>query len=458
MSYRGTRGSAARRPAGPTPEDVAAAEVIQKHLRSNNLSNLIAQYSVAVGKAIAGALRFFLEDLLQGICQGIWLCKKWHHITVYMQLFTLGSIGAGLSLSLFGPFKEWLEMRRVRQEVGSNPEQEQKLTLGGEVEADGSKDPLLGQELKEIKPDAEAGRAGTLTQQKEGAPLFPLSGSLQRFLMPSAADLSNPELALHSSRAHRALIVSSLLFWSFMVSIPFVFDKQITCTGNPPATAIQAFFAIWIVDLLIQIWILSHTRTGYNMILQNLFGFAGGCLFSLLGRFDTYGDVLFTAKLRKCEPITWFSIWEHRFEFPSSMELEWLAEFALVFGVGICQALPGVILLVGKRVLPLAFKLNEFNLLLSAMETDAQTKIDPDVKKKEIVQAFRQFDRDGNGFVSAAQLRHVMTEMGQKLTDEEVDSLIRQADVDGNGQINYEELATHLATQNDATLTHVAVS
>ena len=49
------------------------------------------------------------------------------------------------------------------------------------------------------------------------------------------------------------------------------------------------------------------------------------------------------------------------------------------------------------------------------------------------------FDRDGNGFISAAELRHVMTNLGEKLTDEEVDEMIREADVDGDGQINYEE-------------------
>ena len=33
------------------------------------------------------------------------------------------------------------------------------------------------------------------------------------------------------------------------------------------------------------------------------------------------------------------------------------------------------------------------------------------------------------------QLRHVMTNLGEKLTDEEVDEMIREADVDGDGQV-----------------------
>ena len=46
------------------------------------------------------------------------------------------------------------------------------------------------------------------------------------------------------------------------------------------------------------------------------------------------------------------------------------------------------------------------------------------------------FDKDGNGFISAAELRHVMTNLGEKLTDEEVDEMIREADIDGDGQVS----------------------
>ncbi|KAK3092570.1 hypothetical protein FSP39_004523 [Pinctada imbricata] len=57
--------------------------------------------------------------------------------------------------------------------------------------------------------------------------------------------------------------------------------------------------------------------------------------------------------------------------------------------------------------------------------------------KEELLDAFKTFDRDGNGFISAEELKHVMGSMGDVLSDSEVKAMIREADMDGDGQINY---------------------
>ena len=77
----------------------------------------------------------------------------------------------------------------------------------------------------------------------------------------------------------------------------------------------------------------------------------------------------------------------------------------------------------------------DFNEFITIMQKRTRDS-DPE---EEIISAFRVFDKDGNGTLSTKELRHVMTTIGDKLTDEEVDQMIEEADVDGDGVINYEE-------------------
>ncbi len=57
----------------------------------------------------------------------------------------------------------------------------------------------------------------------------------------------------------------------------------------------------------------------------------------------------------------------------------------------------------------------------------------------EILEAFRAFDLDKNNFVGAAEIRHVLINIGEQVTDEEVDEMIRMVDSDGDGQVSWEE-------------------
>ncbi|KAM6157083.1 calmodulin-like [Erethizon dorsatum] len=62
--------------------------------------------------------------------------------------------------------------------------------------------------------------------------------------------------------------------------------------------------------------------------------------------------------------------------------------------------------------------------------------------EEEIREAFQVFDKDGNNYISAAEFYHVMTNLGEKLTQiitGEVDEMIREADIDGDRRGNYEE-------------------
>ena len=67
------------------------------------------------------------------------------------------------------------------------------------------------------------------------------------------------------------------------------------------------------------------------------------------------------------------------------------------------------------------------------MMTKRQT-VDPDDEMRE---AFRVFDKDGDGYISAAELKVVMMNLGEKLSDAEVDDMLKEADTNGDGRIDY---------------------
>ncbi|KAJ1749677.1 Golgi Transport [Coemansia sp. RSA 989] len=73
----------------------------------------------------------------------------------------------------------------------------------------------------------------------------------------------------------------------------------------------------------------------------------------------------------------------------------------------------------------------------------------------EILEAFRVFDKNDDGVISAEELRQVMNSLGEKLTDAEIEEMIREADVDGDGQINYEEFAKMMTAKQELTLESV---
>lgn len=50
----------------------------------------------------------------------------------------------------------------------------------------------------------------------------------------------------------------------------------------------------------------------------------------------------------------------------------------------------------------------------------------------------RVFDKNNDGLISSTELRHVMTNLGERLSEEEVDDMIKEADMDGDGMVNYD--------------------
>eukprot|EP01055_Gregarina_sp_Pseudo9_P001945 Gregarina_sp_Pseudo_9__1944@NODE_2339_length_1034_cov_131_304523_g2154_i0_p2_GENE_NODE_2339_length_1034_cov_131_304523_g2154_i0NODE_2339_length_1034_cov_131_304523_g2154_i0_p2_ORF_typecomplete_len143_score20_68EFhand_7/PF13499_6/7_3e09EFhand_7/PF13499_6/9_2e20EFhand_8/PF13833_6/0_011EFhand_8/PF13833_6/2_3EFhand_8/PF13833_6/0_59EFhand_8/PF13833_6/1_3e17EFhand_11/PF08976_11/0_016EFhand_11/PF08976_11/5_7e16EFhand_6/PF13405_6/4_4e06EFhand_6/PF13405_6/76EFhand_6/PF13405_6/2_2e05EFhand_6/PF13405_6/0_0 len=57
----------------------------------------------------------------------------------------------------------------------------------------------------------------------------------------------------------------------------------------------------------------------------------------------------------------------------------------------------------------------------------------------ELTQAFKPFDRQNTGHISSAELRSVMTSLGEKLSKEEIDKMISEIDPNNSGKISYDE-------------------
>jgi len=57
----------------------------------------------------------------------------------------------------------------------------------------------------------------------------------------------------------------------------------------------------------------------------------------------------------------------------------------------------------------------------------------------ELKEAFKIFDRDGNGYIDAEELKKVVTQYGARLSLEEAEELLNEADLDGDGKLDYNE-------------------
>jgi calmodulin len=59
--------------------------------------------------------------------------------------------------------------------------------------------------------------------------------------------------------------------------------------------------------------------------------------------------------------------------------------------------------------------------------------------EEQIREAFKVFDKTGSGFIEIAELKHILTTLGEKLTSEEVDGVMKEADADGDGKITLQD-------------------
>ncbi|KAF6169018.1 hypothetical protein GIB67_038515 [Kingdonia uniflora] len=82
----------------------------------------------------------------------------------------------------------------------------------------------------------------------------------------------------------------------------------------------------------------------------------------------------------------------------------------------------------------------EFEELVNAILPDMNEEVL--INQEQLLEVFRSFDRDGNGFITAAELAGSMAKMGHPLTYRELTEMMREADMDGDGVISFNEFAS----------------
>jgi calmodulin len=102
---------------------------------------------------------------------------------------------------------------------------------------------------------------------------------------------------------------------------------------------------------------------------------------------------------------------------------------------------------------------DELEIMLASVDTDCNGVIDLDefvdlmvshlhadspgdassLNDEELREAFAVFDRDGNGMITAEELKSALLNLGERMSDEELKAMIAAADKDGNGMIDYQE-------------------
>jgi len=85
----------------------------------------------------------------------------------------------------------------------------------------------------------------------------------------------------------------------------------------------------------------------------------------------------------------------------------------------------------------------DFTAFLGVMGKNTNTVTSP-----EVLEAFKVFDLDNNGYVTAKELHAVMFSLAglsDRLSHDDIEDMIREADTNEDGRINYAEFAKLVA-------------
>lgn len=63
---------------------------------------------------------------------------------------------------------------------------------------------------------------------------------------------------------------------------------------------------------------------------------------------------------------------------------------------------------------------------------------DAEAMQAELKEAFRLYDKEGNGYITTDVLREILAELDNNLTKDELDMMIAEIDSDGSGTVDFD--------------------
>ncbi|XP_055610005.1 troponin C isoform X2 [Uranotaenia lowii] len=64
---------------------------------------------------------------------------------------------------------------------------------------------------------------------------------------------------------------------------------------------------------------------------------------------------------------------------------------------------------------------------------------DAEAMQQELKEAFRLYDKEGNGYITTDVLREILKELDSNLTNDDLDMMIEEIDSDGSGTVDFDE-------------------
>lgn len=63
---------------------------------------------------------------------------------------------------------------------------------------------------------------------------------------------------------------------------------------------------------------------------------------------------------------------------------------------------------------------------------------DAEAMQQELKEAFRLYDREGNGYITTKTLKEILAALDDKLSDSDLNGIIAEIDTDGSGTVDFD--------------------